>query len=113
MELYNLSNQTVIADNVGRAYSFIKRLKGLMFTKTLNSGTGLHIKPCLSVHTFFMKYPIDILYLNQNNEIVALDQAMSPGKVGKVYRDVQSVIELPAGTIEQMKIEINQIIKLT
>ncbi|MFD1037347.1 DUF192 domain-containing protein [Virgibacillus byunsanensis] len=98
MKLVNLSNDKVIAETVNQAYSFVKRLKGLMFTDKLESGTGVHIRPCQSVHTFFMNYSIDIIYLNKANIVVAIDEALPPGKVGGRYADAVSVIELPTGT---------------
>ncbi|WP_407269465.1 DUF192 domain-containing protein [Radiobacillus sp. PE A8.2] len=101
MKLVNLSNDQVIAEQIGQAYSFFKRLKGLMFTDQLSLGTGLHIKPCQSVHTYFMNYSIDILYVNKNNIVVAIDEALEPGKVGKRYADAVSVIELPAGAAKK------------
>ncbi len=70
-----------------------------MFTDKLDSGSGLHIKPCQSVHMFFMNYPLDILYLNKDQIIVAIDESLEPDKVGKRYADANSVVELPAGTV--------------
>lgn len=101
MKLVNLSNDKVIAEKINQAYGFLKRLRGLMFTDKLDSGTGLHIKPCQSVHTFFMNYSIDIIYLNETDLVVAIDEALAAGKTGSRYADAVSVVELPAGTIEQ------------
>ncbi|MFZ3577022.1 DUF192 domain-containing protein [Virgibacillus sp. DJP39] len=106
MKLVNLSNEEEIAVNVNQAYSFFKRLRGLMFTDKLDLGTGMHIKPCQSVHTFFMNYSIDIIYLNAANIVVAIDEALTPGKVGSRYADAVSVIELPAGTVSHTRTEI-------
>ncbi|WP_064092024.1 DUF192 domain-containing protein [Rossellomorea aquimaris] len=101
MKLVNLSNERVIADSLKEAYHFFNRLRGLMFTDKLDSGTGLHIKPCRSIHTFFMNYPIDVLYVNEQNIIVAIEEALEPGKTGKLYADASSVVELPAGTVKE------------
>lgn len=111
LKLVNLGNGQTIALNVGQAYSFFTRLKGLMFTEELLSGDGLHIKPCPSVHTFFMKYAIDILYLNKENVVVAIDEALAPGKVGKRYKGAHSVVELSAGTVRKSETEVGHQIK--
>jgi uncharacterized membrane protein (UPF0127 family) len=100
-----------IATNVNQAYSFFKRLKGLMFTKKLHSGTGIHIKPCPSVHTFFMKYSIDILYLDKANIVVGIDEALTPGKVGKRYQGAHSVVELSVGSVTESKTKVGQLLK--
>lgn len=101
MKLVNLSNETVIAEQLKEAYHFFNRLRGLMFTDKLASGTGLHIKPCRSIHTYFMNYPIDVLYVNEGNIIVAIEEVLEPGKTGKRYADAYSVVELPAGTLRE------------
>jgi uncharacterized membrane protein (UPF0127 family) len=100
-----------IATNVNQAYRFFKRLKGLMFTKELHSGAGLHIKPCPSVHTFFMKYAIDILYLDKANVVIAIDEALAPGKVGKHYKGAVSVVELSVGSVTASETEVGQSLK--
>ncbi|WP_163970657.1 DUF192 domain-containing protein [Oceanobacillus halotolerans] len=101
IKLINVNTDQVIADDVKGAYSFWTRLKGLMFTKRMSSQTGLHISPCTSIHTFFMNFRIDILYLNKANEIVGVDENMETGKIGKRYLNTKSVVELPAGTIKE------------
>lgn len=106
VKLVNLSNDREVARNVDQAYSFFKRFKGLMFTDELHSGNGLHIKPCQSVHTFFMNYTVDIIYLNDGNVVVALDEELVPGKVGNRYVDARSVVELPAGTIKITEVKV-------
>ena len=110
--LINLSNNEILASQLGQAYTFFGRLKGLMFTKELPTGCALHIRPCRSVHTFFMNYSIDVLYLNANYKIVAIDEQLRPGKVGPLHKDAVSVIELPAGTARQTETQIGHIVQL-
>lgn len=105
-KLINLSNETVIASNVSEAFTFFKRLKGLMFSDELHSGTGLHIKPCRSVHTYFMKYAIDILYVDVNGTVVAVDEGLQPGEVGRRYKKAVAVVELPNGLVKATKTEV-------
>ncbi|UTR12329.1 DUF192 domain-containing protein [Evansella sp. LMS18] len=106
MKLVNLSNDRVIAGDVNKAYNFFKRLKGLMFTKELPAGEGLHIKPCPSIHTFFMKYPIDVLYINKDNVVVAIDEALQPGKAGARYPGASAVVELSVGSVKASETQV-------
>lgn len=110
--LINLSNNQILASKMGQAYTFLRRLKGLMFTKDLPTDCALHIRPCRSVHTFFMNYSIDVLYLNANYKIVAIDEQLCPGKVGKMYAEAVSVIELPAGTARRTDTQIGHVVQL-
>jgi uncharacterized membrane protein (UPF0127 family) len=99
---------TVIAKDVLPAYSFARRLKGLLFTSSLPRQSGIHIQPCRSVHTFFMQYPIDIIYLDANQIIVGLEHSVAPGKRGSHVPKTYSVLELAAGRIEELAIEQGQ-----
>ncbi|MHC0036750.1 DUF192 domain-containing protein [Pseudoneobacillus sp. C159] len=112
MKAVNLSNGTEIATEISLAHSFFKRLKGLMFSTSLPEGHGMHIQPCQSIHTFFMNYPIDVLYLNKDYEIVGLQESFPPSKIGQVYKAGHSVLELPPGTLQKTGTKVGHKIKL-
>ena len=59
----NTTRNTLLATNVRLANTFRTRFMGLMGVWPLPMGEGLHIEPCTSVHTFFMKMPIDLVFL--------------------------------------------------
>jgi uncharacterized membrane protein (UPF0127 family) len=94
----NLTRNTLLADRAGRADTFARRLKGLMGVTTFAVGDGLHFEPCTGIHTFFMRIPIDALFLDGNLEVVAVCHALVPWRVSPVYLGARSVLELPAGT---------------
>lgn len=75
------------------------RLKGLIGVRHLPEGDGILIMPCRGVHCMFMSIPIDVLYVNKQDQIVAIDEAMKPWAVGKIRRKSRYVLELPAGTV--------------
>ena len=81
------------------------RIKGLMFRKEINE--GLLIKPCNSIHTFFMRKNIDVLYLDKRGEIIKIVHAMKPWKVGPLVLKAKAVIELPENTIKEMNIKLH------
>jgi uncharacterized membrane protein (UPF0127 family) len=82
------------------AESFGSRAIGLISTPSLSPGEGLWIKSCTSVHTFFMRFPIDILFIGADDTILA-KQTLVPWRVSSWYRKSQTVLELPAGMAEQ------------
>lgn len=94
----NLTRNTLLADRAEKADTFLKRFKGLMGVRELPLGEGLHIAPCNSIHTFFMKIPIDVLYLDASQQVVDINHAIAPWRVSRIYFDAKSVLELPAGT---------------
>jgi uncharacterized membrane protein (UPF0127 family) len=101
VKIENTNRNTVILEQGKLANNFFTRLKGLVGTKELHHGEGLMIEPCRGVHCMFMSMPIDVIYVDKENKVVALDKAMAPWAVGKIYRQSRYVIELPPGTIEQ------------
>jgi uncharacterized membrane protein (UPF0127 family) len=111
MILINKENGKIIVVSVMTADSFFKRLKGLMFTKELLPQSALYIYPCREIHTFFMNYNIDVLYLDINNIIVAIDEDMKPGKIGKHVKNAVAVVELPSGKIKETCIAVGQAIE--
>ena len=112
MRLVNMDNGKMIAGLIEPAETFFTRLKGLMFREELSNGGGLYLHPCKSIHTFFMKFPIDVLYLNQDWKIVGMEEQLEPGKMGRHFRGAASVIELESGSIQKNGIQEGQIVKL-
>jgi uncharacterized protein len=95
----NVTRQTVLADELSEAYSFLARLRGLLFAPPIKPGQGLLIKPCNSIHMIGMKYAIDVVFLDKQNRVVGLVENIGPGKISAVYRKAHCCVELPSGTI--------------
>jgi len=111
LKLINNANNTMISETVITANTFFKRLKGLMFTKELPDENALHIMPCNEIHTFHMKYSIDVLYLDRNNVILAIDEDIKPWKIGKRVKKAVSVVELPSGRAKKTGVEVGQTVE--
>jgi uncharacterized membrane protein (UPF0127 family) len=75
------------------------RLRGLIGTPSLKPGEGLWITPCNGIHMWFMSCALDIVYLDRNLAVLALDPDMAPWRTGRFVKGGRSVLELPAGTI--------------
>lgn len=103
MELYIEQTGKLIASNVSLADTYFKRLKGLMFKETLKYDEGLLITPCNSIHMFFMKFPLDVLFVDKENNIVGMSKNIKPWRISKVFFKAHYVVELPTGTIERLK----------
>jgi uncharacterized protein len=94
----NLTRKTVLATEARRADTFFTRFKGLMGVTELPIGHGLLISPCNSVHTFFMRIAIDVVFLDAQYQVVDIAPALAPWRVSRLYLQAKSVLELPAGT---------------
>ena len=92
----NQTRQTVLADAAEIADSSAKRRTGLLKHDRLAPGEGLWIVPCESVHTFFMKFPIDLVYLDKRRRVRKVRRAVPPWRLS-LCLSAHSVLELPAG----------------
>lgn len=82
------------------ADSFMSRFKGLMLRKHLDESSGLLIKKCSSIHTCFMRFPIDVIYLDKNYTVL-YTETVYPWRVGKIVKHTRHVLELPQGKKEK------------
>ena len=81
------------------AVTFRSRLLGLSLLDRRVAGPGLLIPRCRSVHTFGMRFPIDVLFLDGCGDVIARNQAVSPRRV-VAERGAAAVLEVPSGTFE-------------
>lgn len=112
MKLYNSTKNNTIADKVKIADNFITRTFGLIPRKSISDDEALVIKPCCSVHTFFMKFPIDILFVDRKNKIIALYENIPKNKILPVHWKAMYVIELKSEQISDKNIEKFDIIRI-
>jgi uncharacterized membrane protein (UPF0127 family) len=94
----NLTRNTILADRLEKADTAAKRNKGLLGRSGLAAGEGLWIVPCESVHTFFMQFPIDLIYLDRSHRILKVRPSVPPWRLSACLV-AHSIIELPAGVI--------------
>ncbi len=92
----NLTRQTTVADRAILANTSATRRTGLLKHESLQDGEGLLIVPCEGVHTFGMKFPIDVLYLNKKRIVLKIKPEM-PRRRMSFCLSAHSVLELPAG----------------
>jgi len=97
MQVRNLSRNQVLGDQIRTADTFALRLLGLMFRTGLNEGEGLWIQPCQSVHTHFMRFPIDVIFVDRGHTVLHVIPALRPWRFSPIIRQGHAVLELPAG----------------
>ncbi|HEV8413075.1 MAG TPA: DUF192 domain-containing protein [Bryobacteraceae bacterium] len=90
----------MLAERADIADTSAKRRTGLLKHTGLAPGEGLWIAPCEGVHTFAMKFTIDVVFLNRKRKILKIRPNMVRRRIALCLR-AHSVLELPAGTLEQ------------
>ena len=104
--IIDLNNRTELELEVLKAHSLPSRLVGLLGTKAPLLDTALHIEPCNSIHTFGMKYPIDVIFLDKSGCILKLIRSLKPGSVPKTFPGTASILEMAPGTIDAYQFKI-------
>ena len=100
VHIRNQTRNTVLATAAEVADTSAKRRTGLLKHTKLEPGDGLWITPCESVHTFFMKFAIDLVYLNRQKKVSKVRHAVPPWRLSACLT-AHSIIELPAGTAKE------------
>jgi uncharacterized membrane protein (UPF0127 family) len=99
--VYNKTRETFVATEAVVADGYLRRLVGLLgkTKRWARLGAGLWIVPSRGVHTIGMLFPIDLLFLSKDKEVVHLQEHVRPFRVSKVTLKATSVLELPPHTI--------------
>ena len=100
LRIYNLTRSTLLAQSVEIADRGPNRRKGLLGHTSLTPDEGLWIVPCEAVHTFFMKFPIDLIYLDRSKKIKKVRSNVPPWRLSACL-SAHSVLELAPGTIQR------------
>ena len=108
--IVNKTNGIEVGDLIGCAETSVTRLVGLLGKRNLPSGEGVWIRPSSGIHTFGMRFAIDVVGLDKEMRVVKLWTEIQPNRVTSIRRKVQSVVELAAGEINARSIEIGHVL---
>lgn len=93
------------------ADSFFSRLRGLLFAPPLALGQGLLIRPCAAVHTAFMTYPIDVVFIDRAGKIRRIVPRLAPWRTAASVGAYQT-LELAAGEAARLGLQAGQSLAL-
>ena len=100
MRCTHVKTGTVLAQDVEPAHTFGARLLGLMGRKKLAPQTALLLEPCPQIHTCFMRFNIDVVFLDAQNRVVAVAEQVKPWRMSKFYSAARRTLELPGGSLQ-------------
>ncbi len=112
VKVTNKTRGTILAHKAHIANTPISRLRGLLGRNGLNQGEGLIIKPCSSIHTWFMRFTIDAVFLNKGNRVVSVARSLPPWRLFGTLFKGKMVIELPAGEATKSQTENGDMIEI-
>jgi uncharacterized protein len=109
----NLTKQSWLATKVRKADNFLTRLIGLLKRTHLGPEEALWLMPSKGIHTIGMKFPIDVVFLNKDYQVLGLMSGLVPYRVSAVHLRGYSVLELPNGTIKKSRTEIGDKLEIS
>ena len=97
---FNATRGCPVAARVQTADDAASRSKGLLGRSSLASDEGLWIVPCPMIHTFFMKFPIDVVFLDRGLRVVRVIENLKPWRLSPWVFSAHSVLELMGGVLK-------------
>lgn len=99
MRVLNLTQNTCIADNARLADTFLSRLVGLLNRRSLEPQEALIITRCQSIHMFFMRFAIDVIFMDRNFVVVGVAPNIKPFRLSPLFISAYYAVEIPTGII--------------
>ena len=106
MKIINKTQGTILATEVEIADSILSRLVGLLNRASLSENAGLIITDCRSIHMFFMRFAIDVIFLDRRYKVVGLVKGIKPFRLSPYFWRAYYAVELPSGTINKSKVNV-------
>ncbi len=89
--------ENILIEHIEPAFSLFSRMRGLLGRTGLEKDHALYIKPCNSIHTFFMRFELDLIFLDKNLKVVRIVRNVAPNKMVMGGKHAASVIEMESG----------------
>lgn len=113
MQASNHTRNKILADKGPVANRPWLRLRGLIGRASLEPGEGLLLLGTKGIHTIGMRFPIDVLFLNDEAQVIHMIHALKPLRVSPFIKASAMVLELPAGTLQETGTQVGDWIEIT
>jgi uncharacterized membrane protein (UPF0127 family) len=102
--LINEANGELVVQYLMLAETTADRLRGLLGRAALKADEGLLIRPCRSIHMWFMRFPIDAAFLDEEMRVVKVARNLRPWRLAWAPRQTRCVVETAAGTLDRVAV---------
>ncbi len=111
VKINSSKGKELIAAEVIKANNFFNKLFGLTVRKKLKDKEGFLIENCSSIHTFWMRYSIDVIFLDKKNLVLAIYHNIKPFRATPFIRNAYYALELKPGIIEKTSLEVGDLVQ--
>ena len=109
--LTNTRNDQVVAHTLLRAFDSASRNQGLLKRDFLEEGSALVIAPTNAIHTFFMRFAIDVAFVARDGRVLKVRRAMRPWRMSAAWRGF-AVVELAAGALDRAGVQPGDVLRI-
>ena len=106
MRITNRTKDTLLGTKVAQAASFFSRLRGYIGRAEPMPGEGILLVGCDSIHTWWMSFELDVLFLDHRGRVLDLIRSVPPWRGIKKTKGATYVLEVPVGTIDSSQTEV-------
>src|SRR5882672_6201467 len=106
----NVTRRTVLAERVAIAESLLARTRGPLGTRTLPRSEALLLRPCRQVHSFFMKYALDLVFVDRSGRVLLTRENFRTNRVSPLVVRAAAVLELAAGSLTDTPTEAGDVL---
>jgi uncharacterized membrane protein (UPF0127 family) len=107
-QLRDAETSRIVVARLEQADTAWKRAVGLLDHAKLEADEGLWLSPCNGIHTFFMRFALDVVFLDRDGVVLRLAQNVRPWRFCGPVRGARTVIELPVGGIARCQFQVGQ-----
>lgn len=111
-KVVNRTKDRIIGERIKIADTFWSRFIGLLGKKEISPGEGVLILPCNSVHTLFMRFTIDVVFLDEGMRVMRVLPSLKPYRFSPIVRGAHCVLELAEGEIGEKGIEVGDLLEV-
>ncbi|NPV70271.1 MAG: DUF192 domain-containing protein [Firmicutes bacterium] len=112
MRILNATTGDVLAQCAETASTPLRRLRGLMFRAGMLAGSALVIEPCNGIHTCFMRFPIDVVFVARDMRAILSARSVAPWRFIPWVKGARLVVEFPAGTLSRAPVRPGDVMVL-
>ncbi len=112
LQLENSIKGSVIVPKLAVAPSLWKRTVGLLGIPHLQSGEALLLQPCTGIHTWFMRYSIDVLFLDKRGKVLRTVENLRPFRIAGPLLRARTVVEMAPGTLKHVSVKPGDILRV-
>ncbi len=112
MKVINTSKNTILADEAKMGNTFFTRLIGLLNRNSLSKGEALILTPSNCIHSLFMRFTIDVIFLDKTGKVIGVLPFFKPFGLSRIYFRSHSVIELSENTLQLTQTQPGDIIQI-